>query len=487
MPSENVVAEARDALKAGEAEKALDLVEPAIAAGARDVRLYKIAANASLALRRPNDAIEHYRTALRLAPHDTGSWAKLAGLVQRREGAEAAAALLRDAVTRHPRDADLRRLLAENLRASGQVDDGIALLSDDGSAEGRRAQADFLLDATRYGEAEQLYAALLKASPTDLDGMAGLARCAQYRRDWPQAIARWRAVVAASAAGEFAPRIHLASLLRISGAHEDAEREMQHAMALQEKYGARRFWGGDGVPHPQASSMPVEQRIERALADQARCLVRPGSPYHPGAPAASDALFAAEIEGKASSVLQYASEAKFLARFLAHHRIDNYFEVGMRFGSFSRLLRQAVGIKRIGGSEFEVTPKLRELMADPGYEIYAGDHYAQAYIDWRNARAPFDFVFIDGAHGYNDVMRDYLREVRFRPRFVGFHDIWNIGALGAKRQFDELDGKVAYYCNEDPDEFMMIRHADKRKAPNHYDQLRANSGYSLGIGIIELK
>lgn len=486
MRQDTLVAEARSALRAGEADKALEMVAPAILEGVRDVRLHKIAANASVALRQPAEAIRHYRSALALAPSDSASWGKLAALVRRHEGPEAAVEVLARALAAQPADFALRRLMADNLDAAGRPDEALGFLADDESPEGRRARAAFLLDSARYGEAEALYASLLEASPGEKVAMEGLARCAQFQREWPLAIARWSALVEASGPEEFSPRIQLASCLRISGAHAEAEREIQIAMAIQEQHGARRFWGGEGVPHPEASHLPVEERIARALADQERCLVRLGSPYHPAVPAASDALFAAEIEGRASSVLQYASEAKFLARFLTQHRVESFFEVGMRFGSFSRVLREAVGLKRMGGSEFEITPKLRELMEDPGYEIYAGDHYAQAYVDWRLARQPFEFVFIDGAHGYNDVMRDYLREVRFRPRFIGFHDIWNIGALGAKRQFDELGGKVAYYCNESPDEFMMIRHADRRQAANHYDQLRANSGYSLGIGIIEL-
>lgn len=487
MRQDTLVAEARSALTTGEARKALDLVAKALEDGARDVRLHKIAANASAALRLPAEAIRHYRAALALAPSDTASWGKLAALVRRHEGPEAAVGVLGNALAVQPADIPLRRLMADNLQAAGRPEEALGFLAQDESPDGQRARAAFLLDSTRYGEAEALYASLLAAVPGERAAMEGLARCAQFQRDWPLAIARWRSLVDAAGPEEFAPRIQLASCLRISGAHAEAEREIQIAMAIQEQHGARRFWGGDGVPHPEATQLAVEERITRALADQERCLVRPGSPYHPSVPAASDALFAAEVEGRASSVLQYASEAKFLARFLAHHRVESFFEVGMRFGSFSRLLREAVGLKRMGGSEFEITPKLRELMADPGYEIYAGDHYAQTYVDWRLARAPFEFVFIDGAHGYNDVMRDYLREVRFRPRFIGFHDIWNIGALGAKRQFDELGGKVAYYCNESPDEYMMIRHADRRQAANHYDQLRSNSGYSLGIGIIELE
>jgi tetratricopeptide (TPR) repeat protein len=485
LPETGVVsaAAARKALTDGAAADALDIAVKGIRKNPLDTRFLAVAADACLRLGKTTDRVEYLRSMTMLRPDDVRSWAKLATAIREiSNSGEAANEVLRG-YKKHPSE-PMRALLSDIYRKSGQFDKAMELWPDRQDPAHVRMVSDLLLEDRKYERADSSYAEVLRLRPNDLEALKGQARVSQNTRDWPKAIERWR-LVTLSAPHDPSSMMQLASVLRIAGHLHRAEETIQTAMAMTEAAMPAKFWGLTGSPHPDALNRSLPDRIASALDSQARHLVGAGSPYNPSVPSPFDDVLNQEWEGKASSVLQYKSEAKFLARFLEAHGIKSFFEVGMRHGSFTKLLDKMLNFERVGGSEFLVTPKLKKLLEDKRFGIFAGDHHSNEYQNWRLSQKPFDFVFIDGGHSFNDVTRDFIREKRFRPRYIGFHDVWNIACLGAKRMWDEIPGKLVYYCNTNPNEYLFIANRARNFETNYLDLQRQSNGYCCGIGIIE--
>lgn len=477
-------AAAREALTAGRHEEALALAEQGLSNAPHDLRFRGVAAQACHKLARPLERIEHLRAITASRPDDLRIWRQIVVAVGRDVGPDQAVEEMLAAYTNHPVPG-LKHLLSTSYRQAGRYEEALALWPEEADPESALARADILLESRRYGDAEAGYASVLAVDPGNVEALRGYARVAQRSQDWAAALERWSAVAAATP-GDPAPLMHAAGIQRIAGDAEQAERIIQHAMELLETAQPHRFWGDSGEPHEAALKRTLDERVEAALEDQRRYLAEPGSPMHPGAASRFDAPLARAVQRRESAVLQYPSEVKFLATFLAERKIKSFFEVGLRHGAFAKLLDTMLDLDRVGGSEFIVTPKLARLMEDERYQIFAGDHHSTEYRQWREARDPFEFVFIDGGHSYNDVTRDYLRERALGPRYIGFHDVWNTACLGAKRMWDELPGKLVYYCNLDPSEYMLIAYRDRNFQTNFLDLQRESNGYCTGIGVIEV-
>lgn len=478
-------AAARQELNGGHPMRALEMANYGIKAAPRDRRYLLIAAEACAKLGREADRIDYLRSIVTLYPEDERGWFRLATAIGRTEGPQKAVDEVRQAYEQRPSEG-LRSLLSDCYRKAQRFDEAIALWTDSKNVRHLLTTADVLLQALNYDSAEKTYRAALAEDEGNVEALKGLARVAQYTLDFPKAAERW-AMVSAKAAHDPGAKMQLASVLRMNGSIVQAEEHVQEAMVLFEAAQPARFWGSDGKPHPNAAAKPLAERIKGALDDQVKYLVLPGTRYHPAQPSTFDAALEQEWSGQESLALQYANEAKFLTLFLAENGIKSFFEVGLRHGAFSQLLDRMLKFERIGGSEFVVTPMLQKLMEDKRYKIFAGDHHGAEYRKWREAQEPYDFVFIDGGHSYNDAMRDYLRERAFRPRFIGFHDVWNIACLGAKRMWDELPGKLVYYCNTDPSQYLFIANRRKNYETNYLNVQRESNGYCCGIGIIELE
>jgi tetratricopeptide (TPR) repeat protein len=430
------------------------------------------------------ERIDHLRAVAAAHAEDPRTWAKLAPALWAEEGPDRAIADVTAAYGRHP-SPGLKRVLSDQLRKARRFDEAIELWAGATDPASALVRADILLEDRRYEAAESAYASVLEAGSDSAAALAGLARVSQRTRDWRDALTRWRGV-AKLMPGDPRPLTHIAGVQRITGEIAKAERTIQQAIALTAKVQPVKFWGPPGEPHPDALQMTAAKRVKQALSDLEQYLVTDGSPYHPSTPAPFDGVLADARDGRSSGVLQYPSEAKFLALFLAERGVRSFFEVGMRHGGFAQLLDAMLEFERVGGSELIVTPRLRLVLEDDRYDVFVGDHHSDGYRRWREAREPFDFVFIDGGHTYNEVLRDFQRERAFKPRFIGFHDVWNTSCLGAKRMWDDVPGKLLYYCNVDPDEYFLVQYRNRNFDTSFFDRQREANGYCAGIGIVEV-
>lgn len=277
---------------------------------------------------------------------------------------------------------------------------------------------------------------------------------------------------------EPAPLLQAAGLLRIGGFPEQGEALMQRAMAVASLAQPAAFWGG-GQQVGKVLQQPPESFVLLDLPGTAAC--------DPRQPSDLDAAFGAEAAKPLPGVRLYPQELRFLARFLRSAEVGSFFEVGAEAGGLGPLLQRICGLDRTG-----IALPRPEHAGRPGPGPgagagrqgpldYAGDLDSDDYMAWRSGIGPFDFVLLNAGECYCDVRQGYLREMQFRPRFIGFTNIWNIAHPGCKHVWDQLDGKVAAWCNTDASATPM---AAPRAAGAALEALRSEAGYCTGIGIV---
>ena len=110
---------------------------------------------------------------------------------------------------------------------------------------------------------------------------------------------------------------------------------------------------------------------------------------------------------------------------------ERYLEVGIEYG---RTLLAVKAKEKVG---IDPAPKLKEY---PGCKIYKGksdDIFESSDFD----EEPFDLIFIDGYHEYNQVVRDIENSTRFLVNdsrgMIVCHDVWPFDLIG-KKGFEHL-------------------------------------------------
>ncbi len=77
--------------------------------------------------------------------------------------------------------------------------------------------------------------------------------------------------------------------------------------------------------------------------------------------------------------------------------------------------------------------------ADYGADIFfaQGDSRSRECIEWAEKEGPYDFIFIDGSHQYENVKADFENYKHMTPSVIGFHDI-NHPEFGVRRLWNEI-------------------------------------------------
>ncbi|MEO1291290.1 MAG: hypothetical protein AAFV62_00440 [Pseudomonadota bacterium] len=254
---------------------------------------------------------------------------------------------------------------------------------------------------------------------------------------------------------------------------------------MAEAQRVKDFWGDPTPLATQQIETDLQARLDKAASGKS-ALIDANSPYFPTEDGPFGDIIANEYRSQNSKILQYPKEAQFVMNFLTQNRVSSYFEVGLRHGAFALFLKQHVGLEQVGGSELIETAELERLRETEDLRVFIGDHNSPEYAEWRQSQDPFEFVFIDGNHQYYDAVRDYHREKAFRPKYLGFHDIWNISCLGAKKLWDELNGKLVAYYNTDPGQTLFVANRARNVGSEWAMRERDAHGFCCGIGIVAL-
>jgi uncharacterized protein (TIGR02996 family) len=155
---------------AGAPQKALELVEPAIAKHPQDAELLTVRAAARSQLKQDDAALADAEQAVKLAPTSQNAVALLASLYRQRNDAPRAIALLKDAVAQSPKATELRQVLwmlylstGDKAGAESEMRAVVAANPDDLKA--RYQLAIFLTGEKRIDDADKELLAAINAQP----------------------------------------------------------------------------------------------------------------------------------------------------------------------------------------------------------------------------------------------------------------------------------------------------------------------------------
>ncbi len=135
-------------------------------------------------------------------------------------------------------------------------------------------------------------------------------------------------------------------------------------------------------------------------------------------------------------VLQNPSEHAAFLELLKKENVKSYLEIGSMYGGSlwrtAHVLPKGAKVVSVDYASHtpEALPHLKEAVAalkSEGYDVHLlhGDSTSPEIVEKVSDLAPFDCVFIDGSHTFEDVQADWEN---YGPmgRIVAFHDIaWN--------------------------------------------------------------
>jgi hypothetical protein len=166
--------------------------------------------------------------------------------------------------------------------------------------------------------------------------------------------------------------------------------------------------------------------------------------------------------GKGVKFWQYPNQFAPYLKHLSTLKINSYLEVGCRWGGTFILTTRLLGIKK--GMACDLIPKSEIL---EGFNELEDFQYLEGpSADLSKIDGQFDLILIDGDHSYNGVKSDFETCLRFKPKYIAFHDIVNQVCPGVQQFWNEIKGQYPHQ------EFTA-----------QYDSV---NGTFLGIGLIAL-
>lgn len=124
-------------------------------------------------------------------------------------------------------------------------------------------------------------------------------------------------------------------------------------------------------------------------------------------------------------------EAEFLAflEFIRHEKVRSILEIGTGFGGSAWLFGEATHNGRVVTVDFDaagaarVDPRKRRRQTNPNFVQVTGDSRTDAIEAVIAAHAPFDLVYFDTEHPYENCVDNFARYGKMATRFVAQHDI----------------------------------------------------------------
>lgn len=135
-------------------------------------------------------------------------------------------------------------------------------------------------------------------------------------------------------------------------------------------------------------------------------------------------------------VQQNGLELSLFLHFIKELQIENYLEIGVADGGFTRNLCDIINVRNVYqmdmGLEFHINPhfhsyrqNLYNYRNSGKTRIYRGDSHDKNASKWLSEqRVKFDFIFIDGDHSYSGILQDtHLAMLYIKSNgYIAYHD-----------------------------------------------------------------
>ena len=134
---------------------------------------------------------------------------------------------------------------------------------------------------------------------------------------------------------------------------------------------------------------------------------------------------------------QSPNELAEFCEWLEPFEIKSYLEVGVSSGGLYKFMFEYVVKGRCYGIDLSVP----NVGVGQLSNIFIGDSHSEHCKKWAEIMGPFDLVFIDASHKYEDIDKDMVAFGHLATKVLAFHDIAGLRDCdGARKHWDELVG-----------------------------------------------
>jgi SAM-dependent methyltransferase len=174
-----------------------------------------------------------------------------------------------------------------------------------------------------------------------------------------------------------------------------------------------------------------------------------------------------QVVAHAGIMWQHKNEFIPFLKFLQDEKVQSVLEIGTGLGGSAFCFGEITGHGRVVSVDFDqqgaarIDPRKRRTQPNPNFVQITGDSRTDEIEALIAAFAPFDVVYFDTEHPYEDCADNYRRYAKMATRFIVQHDInmdeinWpDAGIPRYWREFsatDRASGRVVEFINPSPD------------------------------------
>lgn len=136
-----------------------------------------------------------------------------------------------------------------------------------------------------------------------------------------------------------------------------------------------------------------------------------------------------QVIAQAGIMWQHKNEFQAFCEFLLRHQVKSVLEIGTGLGGSAYVFGEVTGHGRVVTVDFDqmgaarIDPAKRRQQPNPNFVQVTGDSRTDDIESLIATYAPFDVVYFDTEHPYENCVDNYTRYGKMATRFIAQHDI----------------------------------------------------------------